>query len=90
MRRLPNPWFLLPATIAAVIGALVGWRVAYVTCTVDPEQVEAGARGCLGQEIAYAAIGAVVAFIGVGVVLVLAFRSLAEWREGDGPNDRGT
>ena len=80
MRR-PNLWFIVPTVAAAVIGAVVGWRVAYVSCSVDPDAVAEGTRGCLGTEIAFGTLGAVVAFVGVGVVMVLAFRSLAEWRE---------
>jgi len=81
MRRWPNPWILVPSVIAAVIGGLVGRRVAYVSCSVDPDQVAAGTEGCAGLEVAFAVIGAAVAFVGVAVVMVLAVRSLAEWRE---------
>jgi hypothetical protein len=79
--RRPSLWFVIPTVAAAIIGAVVGWRVAYVSCSVDPDAVAEGTRGCLGTEIAFGTLGAVVAFLGVGVVMVLAIRSLAEWRE---------
>ncbi len=81
MKHLPNPWFLVPALIAAAAGALVGRTIARVSCTIGPDSLEAGTRGCLGWEIGTAIVVAIVAFVGVAVVLTLAFRSLAEWNE---------
>ncbi len=69
-RRLPNPWVAVPVLIAAAVGWFVGSRVASLSC---------GTGGCLGQEILWGAVGALIGFFGVLVVAVLAVRSLAEW-----------
>ncbi len=76
MRRLPNPWFLVPSLLAGVAGAVLGREVARVTCTFGST-----ATGCPGFEVAGAIIGGITAFLGVAVVVNLALRSIAEWRE---------
>ena len=81
MKRLPNPWFLVPAVAAAAVGAFAGRTIARVMCTIDPSQLEEGVRGCFWLELVLAFVVAVVAFAGVAVVLTLSFRSLAEWNE---------
>ncbi len=81
MRRLPNPWFLLPVLGAAALGALLGREVARVTCSFGADAVETGRQGCPGFEVVAAIGGAIVAAVGVAVVVTLAIRSLAEWRE---------
>jgi hypothetical protein len=70
MRRFPNPWVTIPALIAGAAGWFVGSRVAGLSC---------GAGSCVGQEVLWGTIGALVGFVGVLVVAVLAVRSLAEW-----------
>ena len=76
MRRL-NPWFVVPVAIAGVAGALIGRNVARVSCVaVDEEAVcDPGT-----SEVVLAIIGAVVAVVGVGVVVGLVILSLAEWQ----------
>ncbi len=81
MRRLPNPWFLLPVLAAAALGGLLGREVARVTCSFGSDALEAGRAGCPGFEVFAAIAGALVAAAGVAVVVTLAIRSLAEWRE---------
>jgi hypothetical protein len=73
-----NPWFAIPVVAAGVAGALIGRDIARVNCApVDPEAVcDSGA-----SEVILAVVGAVVAMVGVAVVIVLVIRSLAEWRE---------
>ena len=83
MKRLPNPWFLIPVLVAGVVGAVLGREVARVTCTFG----SAGSTGCPGLEITAAVVGGVVGLLGVGVMLVLAFRSIAEWREAQEEKD---
>jgi hypothetical protein len=77
VRRLPNPWFLIPVAIAALVGAVLGREVARVTCTFGSTD----STGCPGLEISAAVVGGLVGLFGVAVMLVLAFRSIAEWRE---------
>ncbi len=81
MRRLPNPWFLIPVVVAGAVGGIVGRTVAHVACTVDPDRFQEGVRGCPGWEIGTGIVAALVAMAGVAVVLVLVFRSIAEHRE---------
>lgn len=70
LRRFPNPWVGIPVLIGTAVGWFVGSRVAGLSC---------GTGGCRGQEILWGTIGALVGFVGVLVVAVLAVRSLAEW-----------
>ncbi|MDH3731527.1 MAG: hypothetical protein OES13_10475 [Acidimicrobiia bacterium] len=72
-----NPWFAIPVIAAGVAGALIGRNIARVTCTpLEAETIcDPGS-----SEVVLAVIGAVAAMIGVGVVIVLVIRSLAEWR----------
>ncbi|MBW3667325.1 MAG: hypothetical protein KY394_07000 [Actinobacteria bacterium] len=65
--------------VGALAGAL-GWVVTDVSCRSD------GGTGCPGWAALLSAVSFLAAVIGVGLVLALAFRSLAEWREkGSGP-----
>lgn len=80
MRRLPTPWFLVPVLAAGVLGAVLGREVARVTCSFGSGAGDA-APGCPGFEWSAAIIGALVAAAGVAIVVNLALRSLAEWRE---------
>ncbi|MFQ5947673.1 MAG: hypothetical protein ACE5KX_02270 [Acidimicrobiia bacterium] len=73
--RAPNPWIAVPVLIATAAGGLIGRNVVHVNC---------GRGGCLAAEIAAGVFGALVAFFGVGIVVVLAVRSLAEWRQAHG------
>ncbi|MEA1903352.1 MAG: hypothetical protein U9N56_07485 [Actinomycetota bacterium] len=79
MRRLPNPWIAIPSIAMGALAGALGWVVTSVSC----QQPDAAgqASGCAG----WAALWAIVAFvsvtIGVALVLVLVYRSLAEWRE---------
>jgi hypothetical protein len=70
--RAPNPWVAVPVLVATIAGAVVGFQVTRISCS--PE-------GCIGAASAIAVLSAIVAFFGVGTVVVLAVRSLAEWQE---------
>lgn len=76
MKRL-NPWFVVPVLVAGIAGALIGRNVARVACAPvsDDATCDPGT-----SEIVLAVIGAVVAIVGVGVVVALVILSLAEWR----------
>ncbi len=71
-RRRPNPWVTVPVLVAAVVGAVVGWTVTEVTCL--PER-------CPALAGLFAVLGALTAATGMLIVVVLAIRSLDEWRE---------
>ncbi len=75
--RAPNPWIAIPVLAATIAGAVVGFQVTRVSCA--PES-------CLGAAAGIGILSAIVAFFGVGTVVVLAVRSLAEWRELDARN----
>ena len=68
--------FALPVLAAGVVGAFIGWVVTGAGC-VD------GSCGTL-TKLAVALISGAVAAAGVGIVVVLADRSLREWRQGPG------
>lgn len=70
--RIPNPWVLFPVALAAAVGGVIGWMVATVSCRPD---------GCAVTAWIVAVAAAVIAGFGMGVVVVLAVRSLDEWRE---------
>lgn len=78
MRRLPSPWFLVPLIAAGIFGAITGRTVARVSCVVGEGPP---GSGCPGAEVVAAIGGAVIAMVGVAVVVALALLSLAEWRE---------
>lgn len=78
MRRRPNPWIAVPSLVLGVLAAILGWVVTDVSCR--QEDVSGMVTTCGG----WAALIAVVSFLvvtgGVAVLLVLIFRSLAEWQ----------
>jgi len=69
-RRLPNPWVAVPVILASAVGWFVGSSVARVSCATG---------NCMGSQILWGTVGALVGFAGVLVVSVLVVRSLAEW-----------
>ena len=58
--------------VAACCGGLIGWAVVDLQCRGDDCQT----AGVLG-----AAVGALAAGVGVGVIVVLVLRAMSEWRE---------
>jgi len=72
MSRFPNPWIAVPTTIAAAGGAFVGFFVTNASC---------GAGGCQVLAGVVAGLAGLTTAFGVGVVVVLAARSLREWEE---------
>lgn len=76
MRR-PNPWIAIPALGTGLLAGALGWMVTDVGC-----RSESGVgAGCPGWGVLFALISFLVATIGVGLLLVLVYRSLSEWRE---------
>lgn len=82
MRRRPNPWIAIPSLALGLLAGALGWIVTDLSCR-QPD-AEGGFATCAG----WAALVAIVSFlavtIGVALILVLVYRSLAEWREGSG------
>lgn len=70
--RIPNPWIAVPSLAGGAAGSFIAYTVAGAGCR---------SRGCLGTQIVWAVIGALIGLIGIGVVAVLAVLSLAEWAE---------
>jgi len=79
-RRRPNPWIAIPALVAGILAAALGWIVTDVSCRVEIDGV---AQHCRGWATLVAVITFIGATIGMTVVLVLVYRSLAEYREAD-------
>ena len=76
-RRRPNIWIALPSL---VMGGLIGWvtfLVIDVTCRAESET---GIGGCTPLATGLGALGAILGTIGMAVVLVLVYRSIAEYR----------
>lgn len=72
MRRRPNPWFFIPVVLGLAIGAALGWMITGVSCS-----------DCRVAQGLVATLGALVTGGGVGVVMVLAIRSMDEARARD-------
>lgn len=77
MRRLPNPWIAIPALAMGLLAGTLGWVVTDVSC----REPGATTGGCAGWAALWAIIAFLAVTIGVALVLVLVYRSLAEWRE---------
>ncbi len=69
MRRRLNPWFFIPVALGLAIGGVLGWMITGVSCT-----------DCVTSQVVVAFLGALVTGSGVGVVMVLAIRSMDEAR----------
>ncbi len=69
MRRL-NYWVVGSVLVAFGSGGFIGWIVTTTGCADD----------CTTSAILIGLIAGLVAAVGVGVVVVLADRSLNEWR----------
>lgn len=78
-RRLPNPWIAIPSLILGLIAAALGWVVTDLSCR-QPD-ADGVISSCNGWAALFAVVSFVAVTIGVALLLVLVFRSLAEWRE---------
>ncbi len=79
MRRLPNPWIALPALVSGTVAAWLGGTVTAVTCRY--RQPDGTIVTCPGWTVAISALSFVLVTAGITLVMVLVYRSLAEWRE---------
>ena len=71
MSRMPNPWIAVPVLIAAAGGGAVGFFVTDASCAPGT---------CVAAASLAGALAAVVAGLGIGVIAVLALKSLDEFR----------
>jgi hypothetical protein len=77
-RRRPNPWIMVPSIVAGVLAGVIGWLVTDVSCRAEVDGV---IQHCPGWSAAIATVSFLGVTIGMMVVLVLVYRSLAEYRE---------
>ena len=70
--RLPSPWVAVPVLLGTVAGGVIGYLVTEVSCSP---------ASCVAAAAGIGLVSAIASFFGIGVVVVLAARSLAEWRE---------
>lgn len=75
--RTPNPWIAIPSLLAGGLGSWVGWVATDVSCRV---KVEGVVTSCPWWSLTMAVIGGLVGLLGMGTVLVLVYRSIAEAR----------
>ena len=76
-RRRPNPWVAFPSL---AMGGLIGWvtfLVIDVTCRAESET---GVETCTPLATGLGLVGGVLGTVGMAVVLVLVYRSIAEHR----------
>ena len=79
MRRRPNPWIAGPALVLGVLAGWLGWLVTDLSCRARDDS--GAVTSCPGWS-ALMSVGAfVVTVVGVSLVMVLVYRSLAEWRD---------
>ena len=76
--KLPNPWIAIPSLLLGALGAWITYLVMELSCRVEVDDV---VETCTGLAASLAAMVFVLATIGMAVVLVLVYRSIAEYRE---------
>lgn len=79
MKRRPNPWILLPALVAGVVAGWLGGTITAVSCRY--REVDGTLVTCPGWTAVVSILAFLIVGVGVAVVLVLVYRSVAEWRE---------
>lgn len=70
--RMPNPRIAVPVALSGIAGGVVGYFVTAASCAPD---------SCRGAAIGMSLLVGLAVAGGVGVVVVLAVRSFAEWRQ---------
>lgn len=83
-RRLPNPWIAVPSLALGLLAAALGWVVTDVSCR-QPD-AEGAISSCNGWAALFAVVSFLAVTVGVALMLVLVFRSLAEWQDRQEPD----
>ncbi|CAN5804372.1 hypothetical protein BH23ACT5_BH23ACT5_11680 [soil metagenome] len=78
MRRLPNPWIAMPALVCGAVAAWLGGTVTAVTCRY--READGAIVTCPGWTVTVSVLSFLVVAAGITLVMVLVYRSLAEWR----------
>lgn len=76
MKRRPNPWIAIPSLVAGSLAGLVGWAVTDLSCEPGLNLDEGSGCPVLATSVGVALFLATT--IGIAIVLVLVYRSLAE------------
>lgn len=79
MRRRPNPWITIPSLLMGLLAGALGWVVTDVSCR-QPD-ASGVVSTCYGWATFFAVVSFVGATVGVAIMLVLVYRSIAEWQE---------
>ncbi len=69
----------MPSLVVGFLAGILGWFVTDLSCTTS-DPVDA-VTACPGWSAAISAGAFLAVTMGMAMVLVLVFRSLAEWRE---------
>ena len=77
---MPNPWIAIPSIALGTLAGAVGWVVTSVSCTSGAD--------CIGWSLLVATISFLVVTLGTVLVLVLVYRSIAEWREAEAESEQ--
>lgn len=77
--RKPNPWIALPSLVLGGLAAWLGWTVTSVSCRY--READGTVVTCPLSSTLVAIAAFLVVTIGIAAVLVLVYRSLAEWRD---------
>lgn len=79
-RGRPNPWISIPSVALGLLAGALGWTVTYLSC---------GSGGaCITWSVLIATFSFLLVTIGTGLLLVLVYRSIAEWREAESKNQQ--
>ena len=79
-RRRPNPWISIPSVGLGLLAGALGWTVTYLSC---------GSGGaCVTWSVVIAIMSFLLVTMGTGLLLVLVYRSIAEWREAESQNQQ--
>lgn len=79
MSRRPNPWIAIPSLFLGALAAALGWIVTDVSCR-QPDPA-GGFTTCIGWATLIALVSFLLVTVGAALILILVYRSLAEWRE---------
>lgn len=72
----------MPSLLLGALAGALGWVVTDVSCRQPDPQGVVGT--CYGWAAFFAVVSFLAVTIGVALLLVLVFRSLAEWRDSQG------